>query len=232
MSEQYPLMLPHRAGFETADYLVSDCNRAAYDLIAGWLHWPNRAAAIWGEAGAGKTHLAHVWMAAADARPLGVANLIDLEPALFEGPCRFAFDLDGGALPPEAETAMFHLLNAARERRGAVLILARAAPARWGVALPDLASRLRALPATEVGQPDDRLFSDVLAKLFADRQLAVDRDTLDYLTLRSERSFEAAQRLVARLDLAALAMKRSITKPLARDVLAEIADEQSSQSAG
>jgi len=40
----------------------------------------------------------------------------------------------------------------------------------------------------------------VLAKLFADRQLAVGDEVLRYLGARVERSFESARDIVARLD--------------------------------
>jgi chromosomal replication initiation ATPase DnaA len=43
---------------------------------------------------------------------------------------------------------------------------------------------------------------------------------IDYLATRMERSFEAARILVADLDAAALAARRSITPRLAREVLA------------
>ena len=225
MSAQFPLDLPPHPIYAAEDFVVSDCNRAAYDLIMGWRDWPSRAAAVWGEAGAGKTHLAQVWRAATEATDMDAAGIAALDIAALDRPRRFALDLGGEALPAAAERPLFHLLNAVREHRGALLIVARSAPARWPVALRDLGSRLRALPSAEVGAPDDGLFAAVLGKLLSDRQLAVDRETLAYLARRSERSFAALQDLAARLDRAALARRQAITIPLARKVLADIAAE-------
>ena len=42
------------------------------------------------------------------------------------------------------EVALFHLINMARESKGAVLITSHAFPAQWDIALPDLRSRLKA----------------------------------------------------------------------------------------
>jgi chromosomal replication initiation ATPase DnaA len=56
-------------------------------------------------------------------------------------------------------------------------------------------------------------------KLFADRQLKIDDGVLAFLLARMERSFDAARRAVAALDAAALAERRNITVPLAREVL-------------
>ena len=64
----------------------------------------------------------------------------------------------------------------------------------------------------------------VLTKLFADRQIAVDPGVVGYIVTRMERSYDAANRIVAALDQAALAENRAVTRRLAADVLAEIAD--------
>ncbi len=119
------------------------------------------------------------------------------------------------------EAALFHLLNLAREERAYVLITARSAPATWQTALPDLASRLRALPVVALTSPDDALFRAVLVKLFADRQLAVDESLVSFLTTRIERSFAAARAAVEKLDREALRLKRPVTRALAGELFRE-----------
>jgi chromosomal replication initiation ATPase DnaA len=80
-----------------------------------------------------------------------------------------------------------------RQQEAHVLITARIAPAQWRVELPDLASRLRAMPVVELSAPDDALLRAVLVKLFADRQLVVDESLIAYLATRIERSFAGAR---------------------------------------
>jgi len=103
------------------------------------------------------------------------------------------------------------------------LVVARLAPAAWPIALPDLASRLRAGAAIGVAPPDDALIAAVLVKHFADRQLRVMPTVIAYLVRRMERSFAAAAMLSARLDRLALAEGRPIGLALARRALAEFA---------
>ena len=74
------------------------------------------------------------------------------------------------------ERALFHLLNLMRQQEAFVLMTARTAPATWRVELPDLASRLRAIPTVELHAPDDALLRAVMVKLFADRQLGGGRE--------------------------------------------------------
>lgn len=89
------------------------------------------------------------------------------------------------------------------------------------VALRDLASRLRALPAVTLAAPDDALLRAVLVKLCADRQMSVDEGVVGYLAARIERSFAAARRAVDQLDAEALRLARPVTRALAADVLRE-----------
>ena len=59
----------------------------------------------------------------------------------------------------------------------------------------------------------------MLIKMFADRQIQVPHDVVTYLVMRIERSFDCVRRVVDLLDRAALSAHRSLTVPLAREVL-------------
>ena len=91
-------------------------------------------------------------------------------------------------------------INAAAEARRPLLLTARAPAARWPVALPDLASRLAATLVVDLPPPDDALLSALLAKHFADRQVAPPPALIPFLALRIERSAAAALDAVSRLD--------------------------------
>jgi len=148
-----------------------------------------------------------------------IAELAALAPPALVGDAP-ALLLDDVA-PPLPERPLLHLLNHLAEQRRFVLITGREPPARWPVALADLASRLAALPQVAIGAPDDALLAAVMSKLFRDRQLQVGVEVVDYVLPRMERSLSAAQGLVAALDRAALAGQRPITVALARTVLTQ-----------
>jgi chromosomal replication initiation ATPase DnaA len=116
---------------------------------------------------------------------------------------------------------LLHLLNLAREETAFVLMTARAAPAGWRVAIPDLASRLRALTAITIAPPDDVLLRSLLVKLFADRQLAVDDSVVGYLVSRIERSFAGVRAAAEQLDREALRQQRPVTRALAAELFRE-----------
>ncbi len=214
---QLALDLGHRTAVGREDFLVARCNADAVAWLDRWPDWPAPGLVVHGPAGCGKTHLAHAWRAVSGAGLVAGRDLDPGESARLGG----ALVVDRGDEAPDEE-AFLHLVNVVGERGGHVLITARSAPARWPIGLPDLRSRLNALPAVAVGPPDDAVVAAVLVKMFADRQLRVGEEVIWFLVARMERSFAAAGRLVERLDAAALATRRRITVPLARRVLGEI----------
>ena len=213
---QLPLDLGHRPALDRDAFLVTDSNAAAVGWIDRWPAWPMPALVLEGPPGAGKTHLASVWRARAAADLVEGAALDAAHvPQLLDAGRPLVIEQADGA----AERPLLHLYNGFAERKLSLLLTAGAAPARWGTRLPDLSSRLKALPVAQILAPDDRLIHAVLIKLFADRQLVVADDVVDFLTARMERSFEAARALVGAIDAASLAARRRVTVPLARDVL-------------
>jgi chromosomal replication initiation ATPase DnaA len=217
--KQLSLDLPHRAALGAEDFLVSECNRGAIRLIDSWPDWQDNAQLLIGPEASGKTHIARVWQARSGAETFSPAGLgvssRSLE-TMMEGTPLVVEDIDRAG---HDEKALFHLLNLAREKRLFVLLSAREAPNRFHYRLPDLRSRLNALPAVRIGVPDDALLKTVILKHFADRQLAIDPKVLDFLALRIERSLAAAAAAVAAIDRAALGSGRKISRQLVAEAL-------------
>jgi chromosomal replication initiation ATPase DnaA len=213
---QLVLDLAHRPTLEAEDFLVSRSNQAAADFIDRWPDWPQASAVVVAPARAGKTHLANVWRLKSAASRLEAGLLAESDVA-WTGGALLVEDLHAGI---GNERVLFHLLNLARERRMSMLLTSRAPPGELDVTLPDLRSRLRALPLVAISPPDETLLKAVLIKHFADRQLAVEPHVINYLALHMEQSMEAAAAVVAEIDSAALAAHRKVTRSLAAEVLA------------
>jgi chromosomal replication initiation ATPase DnaA len=228
MGGQLAFDLEPAENFSRDDFIRGTGNSAALDLVESWPNWPSRAVAIVGPEGAGKSHLAAIWAGVAGARRLASRALdesavpaalatgaLALECGTIEGGAN-----EGGTVEGELdERALFHLLNLVQEQRGFLLLTARAPPVAWPIGLPDLASRLRAVPVVTLAAPDDAMLRAVLVKLFADRQIAVDEALVSYLMVRIERSFAAARATVATLDREALRRQRPVTRALAGEIL-------------
>ena len=205
------------------DFVVAPGNREALAWIDRWPDWPAPALSLGGPSGCGKTHLSRIWMARAGAvaiegGDLAGKSVADLVELIDRSPAIVVEDADRAP-----ERALFHLYNLAREHGGHLLLVAQPLPAHWSIALPDLASRLRAAPAVAVAAPDDELLGSIILKQLGDRQLHAAAGVVHYLVSHMERSGDAARRVVAALDRRALAEGREIDRRLAADVLAELA---------
>ena len=204
--------------FSRRGFFPSPANALALETVGDWENWPQNRLLLIGPEGAGKTHLAHIWAEEAGAVPLHAAALAGLDPTAL--PARLVIeDADLCAGTPAAEEGLFHLLNHQLSTGGHLLITARTPPRDWGLALPDLQSRLQSIAIARLEAPDDALISAVLVKLFADRQIMVPANLIPYLVLRMDRSIAAARDLVAALDARALALGRPVTRALAAELL-------------
>ena len=219
MARQLVFELGHRPAFGREDFLVARSNVAAVALIDSWPAWSGSAVLLSGPPGSGKTHLAEVWRKKAQAQRMEAPALETAEiPALIAGGALIVENL--GEMSDATERALFHLLNLTAQDGAFLLLTSHEAPGHLAVRLPDLASRLRALPHAALGPPDDALLSGILVKLFDDRQLRVPEMLITYIAARIERSVAAARDVVAAIDRASLSGKRPITVPLAAEVLA------------
>lgn len=195
-------------------------NAAALRLIDEWPNWPTYAAILVGPNGSGKTHLAAVWQARSNAKSVAAKALQKHEiPEHLATGSLCVEDVTAGEFD---ETALFHLLNAVRQQAGSALLTSATVPTSWNIRLPDLASRIKALPMVAILPPDDALLRGVLVKLFSDRQIAVDEALISYLTLRMPRSLAAARELVAEIDRAAMVEKAEVTRPFVARILSRM----------
>lgn len=219
MAEQLTFDLAARPALGRDDYFVSPANAAAVAGIDAWRDWPHGKMVLTGPQGAGKTHLAHVWAETAGAQVVGAAELEGLDPATL-GPALAVEDVDRG-LTEAAETALFHIHNVLAGQGGALLLTARTAPARWPLRLADLKSRVQQAGVLQLDAPDDALLAALMVKLATDRQLRLAPRLIPYALLRMERSFAAAQRLIARIDAQSLRDKKKPGEAMIRAILAE-----------
>lgn len=219
MTRQLPLELGAEASFAREDLVVGTANAEALAWIDAWPDWPAPGLVVWGPEGSGKSHLAAIWLRRSGGRRVAIDTAI----AAVDGavtPSVLVEDVESGlASGSAAELHLLHAYNLVAQARGSLLLTSRVPPARWPGSLPDLRSRMQALPAVALRAPDDAMLAAVLTKLFADRQLAPGPDVVSFIAPRIERSFARLARVVDAVDRAALAAHRALTVPFVRSVL-------------
>jgi hypothetical protein len=178
------------------DFLLSDCNRAAFDHLRRWSLWPVSATLLTGPRKSGRSLLGRIFVRKTGGRLFDNAESHD-------------------------EEALFHAWNDAQTRRKPLLVVADQPPPQWQISLPDLRSRLAATPHVEIGSPDDALIGQLIIKLLGDRGIAAPTELADYLVPRIERSYVSVLKVVDILDRVMLSHHRRMTVPLAKRALDE-----------
>ena len=205
------------------DNFVAGSNGEALTGLAAWLAADSRETSLllWGESGAGKTHL----LRAVDAQYHDAAQDVDLADTVealdVDAPQRlFAVD-NVEALSDAGQIALFNLFNRLRARGGRLLTSASAPPRQLALR-EDLRTRLgsgliyRLHPLS-----DDEKIAALAAQAEA-RGLRLPREALDYLLARAPRDMRSLTTILAALDRYSLEHKRAITLPLLREVLSPL----------
>ena len=207
------------------DFLITGANRGALAMLDAPERWPQGRLLLIGGPGSGKSHLAGFWADEHGAQivqgwTLTPGHVDELIPQGGAAVVEDGHEIGGN---PVAELGLFHLWNLTGARQGLLLITAQTPPRDWGIALPDLRSRLDAAAQAVLPPPDEALLPAVLVKLFADRQIQVAPEVIDWLALRMDRDLDLARRLVAAMDRESLADRRAITRRLAAELLDKLA---------
>jgi hypothetical protein len=187
-----PLDWPQSAG--DARLIVGEANREAFDHFRKWSLWPVKATILTGPRRSGRSLLARSFVERVGGRLFDDAQRRD-------------------------EEELFHAWNQAQDNGRPLIMVADAAPPEWAVRLPDLKTRLAVTPVARIGLPDDSLFQQLVALLFADRGLHVPADALRFMSERLERDYWVAERSVEAVDRFAIAERARLTLPTIRRAL-------------
>lgn len=228
MARQLTLDLALEPALGREDFLVTPANALALATLDDPGVWPQARMLLIGPEGSGKTHLATIWAEETGAAliPARALRIDNLDLLAREAGALVIEDADRAAGNPSGEQALFHLWNLSAERNCRLLLTARDAPGVWQLSLPDLVSRMGAMPVTRIGSPDEGLLAAVLVKLLADRQLSAPAGLIEWLVLRMDRDLGLARRLVAALDTETMAARRPLTRQLAGDLLMKLTEDQ------
>lgn len=212
MARQLRLSLGRKGPPSLDEFVHGASNADAIAAMGAWPAWTGGCLALVGPEGVGKSHLARAWAEAVKALAV---NPLSPDLAAATGRPVLLEDVDRGFAPE----GLFHLINLAARDGGGLLLTARTRPGAWVAALPDLRSRLNALPVAEIAPPDDAVLEGVLRRFFRDRNIRPPEAVYPYLLARMPRSIPDAELIVQRLDEAGDEGFRPVTRALARQIL-------------
>lgn len=233
-----PVVLRSTASF---DNYYAGPNREAVAALREIAHAPGPGMVLSGAPNSGKSHLLTAAVRSAfrsgqQAQLLDAATVRAHGPAILDGleaPRLLAVDLDEQAYAvPELCLALMRCLDRRRTLERPTLVALREAPARMRCALPDLRTRLSALPSWGLRELSDLHRENLLAERMAERGLETSPAVLRWMLSRLPRDVPALLAALERLDAACLAARRRrVTIPLARATLDDLLPPAREQTA-
>ena len=187
------------------EFIISESNKSVYSSMLDWQNWGNgplqRVKYLYGAEASGKTCLAKLWETSISS----LASYYILDNLDFE------VDQEG----------LYGLLEGATRNSSYLLITSRHTIEDLNFGLPDLVSRLNAIEKYYINPPDNELLRALLIKHFANRQIHVSEEVLQFLVKRMDRSYIAVRSIVEAIDTLSLQDKKNITVKLVKQIVAD-----------
>ena len=194
---QIPLNLRPEPFQTFSSFHVTLGNQAAVSMLRARDRWPSGALLLLGPPGSGKTHLGNAWNQEYGGAFFDDAHMTD-------------------------HTILFDTINRALAGEVSGLLLASTySPKDWHVKMPDLNSRLLAMPTLTLAEHDEESLEPILRELFGQVGRIVGQDVVTFVLRQTERSVDALRGLVHELDVAAGSKKADLTKAFVAKYLKE-----------
>ena len=176
---------------------------------------------VWGEEGAGKSHLLRAWVAQAlDAGKKAVyidAAATPLTEAAFEAEYLAIDQIE--KLGNEEQALLFAVFNRFRNSGKGFLLLSSEHTPQQLVIREDLRTRMAYCLVYEVKPLTDQEKIDALVSMAATRQVTIDPEIFEYLLNHWRRDMDSLMQMLDTLDNYAVTMGKRITLPLLRQLL-------------
>lgn len=173
---------------------------------------------LWGEAGAGKSHLLQATVTLAQSRGMDAVCFSCAAQPAFDTAARLVAADDVQRLDEAAQVALFNRYNALRESGGMLLASGDAPPAQLNLRA-DLVTRLGWGLVYRVQGLSDAEKIRALQRHAQGRGFDLRQEVAEYLLRHYRRDLPALMALLDALDRYSLETKRPITLPLLREML-------------
>ena len=223
IATQLALPLKFKTINNSDNFIISDCNKDAVELIENFDFWKNNkninsipAIIIYGPKGCGKTHISSIYQQQVDC--ITLSSITSKEIRLAEKGNNFIVD---NFLPSKdfSSEIVMHFLNEVKYNSGSVLFLSRFSAFNTDWRLDDLNSRMRSLMSCEIKLPDEILLYTILVKYSEDKKLILNDRQCLYIVERIERNFETVISVIDNLDRISLETKKKITFETIQNIL-------------
>ena len=213
--------------FKNNDFYVSNKNELAYKMIKKWPEWPTPIVYIYGSEKCGKSLVCKLWKDLSSSIYINKRNflekLIPQNDLLYIKNHNWIIDDVDYIISFEDnkyEEKILNLINIIKTSGKKNLLMAsRKMPRFLDSSLKDLISRISSSTVIEMRDPDEVLLKKIIEKYLNERNITINKESLDYLINRIERSYKSALKVAKQIDTMSLEKKTKINKFFLRSIL-------------
>jgi len=219
-NSQLIIDLPTRAALGREDFLVNSRNEDAVYFIDNFQNQKINSGILIGSRGSGKTHLVNVLCSNLDSKKWSFLN--PKNENIYD-----TFSINDLVIiedinnfnSKEDEDFLFHSINLSKELNKALLLTSSLKISKLNFKTLDLISRLDAMQAAFIEEPDDMLMEALIIKLFNDRQILIKPNIVNFLMQRIERSYLGVAEIIDLIDKVSLSKKKSVSISLIKGLI-------------
>ena len=222
MSNSKQLSLPISWAFSRniSDFVVSDCNRYAFEWLEKWpFKIQDNFVCLIGGNGAGKTHLAHIWADRLGAEMVRSFDILNkwYDIASVENHQKYFVLDDADEL--EEDILLFYIYNTIKEKNAYLLMTAKQYPNKWNLKFEDIKSRLSTISIIKIQKPNETAMYSIIEKMLLQRGIQVKLNVIEYMTNRIERSYESINYWINQIDSKLINRKSKLSIQFVKEIL-------------
>ncbi len=217
---QLVLPITWKLSYEKSEYVVTDCNRYAFEWLEKWpIRIHENFVCLTGECGSGKSHLAYLWAKRVGAEIISCKTSIP--NSLFNLSCDIGnkrFFVIDDADNINEDVLLFCFYNTIKINNAYALFVSKEPPVRWNIKLADVKSRLFTMSVLNIKNPSESAMQTVIFEMFKQRGIIVQNSIITMIMNNIERSYASIVNLVNAIDVKLL-NNNKLNKQIIKQIL-------------
>ena len=216
--DQQIIKFNYEKNMSTDDFFVSKSNKHIFELIETWPQWEKNFLNICGEKFSGKTHLVNIFLKKFkgikfEANSLNNEKIKEIK--IYQNIILENLDKNID------ENLFYTLINIIDQDNKFLIVTSNELIVDIKFKLNDLKSRAKNFLLQNIDKPDDELIFALLIKNLSDRQISIQKNLIDYIVKRINRSYGKIFEFIYKIDEMSLKKKKSIDLKIIKEVLGE-----------
>ena len=206
------------------DFYVTSKNSLAFELIQKWPNWNNQFFFLYGPSKCGKTTICKIWQKKSKAIFLDKKKIEEFFSNTYKKDSNvhnnWILDNVDFFLKKKNDEKLLNLINIIKEKKNSFFLMtSKVPPKQLSTKINDLLSRILDSLVVQVHEPDNLLLAKIIKKYLEEREIKIDKNKIDYLTNRIERSYQFAIKIAKKIDSKSLESHSNISLRFLKKIL-------------